>query len=52
MLSYQAVHSANTDEPLQAPEEEKAKFTNIRHEGRRIYMAMTSAMDNGIGKVH
>lgn len=45
-LSYNAPHG-----PLEAPEEEIAKFSHIVNERRRAYAAMISIMDRGIGEV-
>ena len=45
-LAYNAVHT-----PLQATEKYLARFPNIADERRRIYAAMTSAMDDGVGRV-
>ncbi len=44
--AYNAVHT-----PLQAPEKYLARFVNIADERRRTYAAMTSAMDDGVGRV-
>jgi arylsulfatase A-like enzyme len=45
-LAYNAPHG-----PLQAPQEEIEKFKNVTDEKRRIYSAMVSVMDRGIGDV-
>ncbi len=45
-LAYNAVHT-----PLQAPEKYLNRFAGIADEKRRTYAAMTSAMDDGIGRV-
>ena len=50
-LPYQAVHSANYIQPLQAPPEEIEKFKDIQDENRRVFAAMVSSMDEGVGKV-
>lgn len=50
-LPYQAVHSANKIQPLQAPEKLINKFKNIKDERRRIYAAMVTALDDAVGKV-
>ena len=50
-LPYQAVHSANKIQPLQAPEKLINKFKNIEDERRRIYAAMVTALDDAVGKV-
>lgn len=43
-LSYNAPHS-----PMQAPAEEIAKFAHVPDEKRRIYSAMVSTVDRGVG---
>lgn len=45
-LSYNAPHA-----PMQAPAEEIAKFNHLPDEKRRIYSAMVTVMDRGIGEV-
>lgn len=50
-LPHQAVHSANSIQPLQAPEKLIKKFKNIEDERRRIYAAMVTALDDSVGKV-
>lgn len=45
-LSYNAPHG-----PLQAPEEEIAKFSHIGDKRRQIYAAMVSIVDQGIGEL-
>lgn len=45
-LAYNAPHG-----PLEAPAEEIAKFAHIENEKRRIYAAMISVMDRGIGQI-
>lgn len=45
-LAYNAVHT-----PLQAPEKYLSRFAGIADEKRRTYAAMTSAMDDGVGRV-
>ncbi len=45
-VAYNAVHT-----PLQAPEKYLSRFTGIADERRRTYAAMTSAMDDGVGRV-
>lgn len=51
LLTHLAPHAASEDVPLQAPEEEIAKFQYIKDENRRKYAAMVSKLDTGIGKV-
>ena len=50
-LPYQSVHSANYIQPLQAPPAEIKKFSHIEDENRRIFAAMVSSLDQGVGKV-
>ena len=50
-LPYQAVHSANYIQPLQASPDEIKKFSSIQDENRRIFAAMVSSLDQGVGKV-
>ncbi|XP_001641815.2 arylsulfatase J isoform X2 [Nematostella vectensis] len=50
-LPFQAVHSANFIQPLQAPPDLIDKFKNIKDERRRIFAAMVSSMDGAIKKV-
>lgn len=50
-LVYQSVHSANRQDPLQAPQEWINNFQNIKHPQRRIYAAVVAYMDYGIGRV-
>ena len=45
-LAYNAPHS-----PLEAKEEDLAKFTHIAEKKRRTYAAMVYAVDRGIGKL-
>ena len=45
-LAYNAPHT-----PMQAPDSYLKKFSHIKEEKRRIYAAMVSAMDDGIGRV-
>ncbi|KAK7495658.1 hypothetical protein BaRGS_00013105 [Batillaria attramentaria] len=52
-LPYQAVHSGNADapNPLQAPQSYIDRFPNIQNMKRRVYAAMVSALDDGVGAV-
>ena len=50
-LPYQAVHSANFIQPIQAPPELVNKFKNISDVDRRAFAAVVSALDTSIGKV-
>lgn len=54
LLTHLAPHAANDgidEEPLQAPQEEFAKFDYIKDEDRRKYAAMISKVDSSIGQV-
>ncbi|KAH8296676.1 hypothetical protein KR054_009735 [Drosophila jambulina] len=51
MLSHLAAHTANEDDPLQAPEEEIRKFAYIKDPNRRKYAAMVSKLDQSVGRV-
>lgn len=50
-LAHLAPHAGNDYEPLQAPEDELAKFAYISDGKRRKYAAMVSRLDTGIGEV-
>lgn len=45
-VPFNAVHA-----PLQAPEEYKDRYDGVRPPNRRTYAAMTTAMDDGIGRI-
>lgn len=45
-VSYTAPHYPN-----QAKPEDIARFSNIRHKGRRIYAAMMACVDDNVGKI-
>ena len=45
-LSYNAPHG-----PLQATEQYLARFPHIKNKNRRIYAAMVSALDDGVGRL-
>lgn len=45
-LSYNAPHA-----PMQAPADEIARFKHIEDEKRRIYAAMVSVLDQGVGEI-
>lgn len=51
ILSHLAPHTANENDPLQAPIEEINKFNYIRKTDRRVYAAMVSKLDESVGKV-
>ncbi|XP_073837016.1 arylsulfatase B [Musca autumnalis] len=51
LLSHLATHAGNDDDPLQAPEEEIAKFHYISDVKRRKYAAMTTKLDESVGRV-
>lgn len=46
LLAYNAPHS-----PMQAPAEEIARFAHVPDEKRRIYSAMVSVVDRGVGEL-
>ncbi|KAJ8963944.1 hypothetical protein NQ314_005275 [Rhamnusium bicolor] len=50
-LAHLAPHTGNDDDPLQAPDEEIAKFAYIEDPERRIYAAMVSMLDQSVGSV-
>ncbi|XP_060531071.1 arylsulfatase J-like isoform X2 [Cylas formicarius] len=50
-LSHLAPHSGPDKNPLQAPDEEIAKFAHIKDPERRIYAAMVSLLDQSVGSV-
>lgn len=50
-LAHLAPHTGNDYDPLQAPDEEIAKFAHIADPERRIYAAMVSMLDKSVGKV-
>ncbi|RZC34525.1 arylsulfatase B-like, partial [Asbolus verrucosus] len=50
-LAHLAPHTGNDDDPLQAPDEEIAKFAHIADPERRIYAAMVSMLDKSVGSV-
>lgn len=51
MLTHLAPHTANTADPLQAPQDVIDKFKYIADKDRRTYAAMVSKLDESIGKV-
>ncbi len=51
LLSHLAVHSANSKAPLQAPDEDKNLFTDVKHAGRQMYLGMISSLDRSVGRV-
>ncbi|CAH1102411.1 unnamed protein product [Psylliodes chrysocephalus] len=50
-LAHIAPHTANEADPLQAPDEEIAKFAHIKDPKRRVYAAMVSMLDQSVGTV-
>ncbi|XP_030372601.1 arylsulfatase B [Scaptodrosophila lebanonensis] len=50
VLSHLAVHTGNEDNPMQAPEEEVAKFGHIQNQKRRTYAGMVSSLDKSVGE--
>ncbi|EDW76988.1 uncharacterized protein Dwil_GK11604 [Drosophila willistoni] len=51
MLSHLATHTANDNDPLQAPEEEIRKFAYIKDPRRRKYAAMVAKLDQSVGRI-
>lgn len=51
MLTHLAPHTANTYDPMQAPEDEINRFSFIQDRKRRVYAAMVSKLDQSVGKV-
>lgn len=51
LLTHLAPHTANEDDPMQAPEDEINKFNYITNQKRRTYAAMVSKLDESVGKV-
>lgn len=51
MLAHLAPHTANEQDPMQAPAGEINKFSYIEDKKRRIYAAMVSKLDESVGKV-
>ncbi|XP_066154452.1 arylsulfatase B-like [Euwallacea fornicatus] len=50
-LAHLAPHAGNDWNPLQAPDEEIAKFAHIQDPERRVYAAMVSLLDKSVGAV-
>ncbi|KAG5882847.1 hypothetical protein JTB14_022358 [Gonioctena quinquepunctata] len=50
-MAHLAPHTGNDNDPLQAPDEEIAKFAHIEDPERRIYAAMVSMLDQSVGNV-
>ncbi|XP_075742765.1 arylsulfatase B isoform X3 [Rhipicephalus microplus] len=51
LVSHMAAHSALETEPLQAPQENIAKFPYIGEKNRTIYAGMVDALDQSVGQV-
>ncbi|XP_072142228.1 arylsulfatase B-like [Dermacentor andersoni] len=51
LLSYQAVHGADLEGHLQAPQQNVDKFSYIGEEKRTIFAGMADAMDESVGEV-
>lgn len=51
LMTHLAPHTANENDPLQAPADEIEKFNYIRDKNRRIYAAMVARLDASVGKV-
>ena len=50
-LAHQAVHNADGNQLIQAPQYVIDKFKNIKDERRRIFAAMATVLDQSVGKV-
>lgn len=50
-LAHQAVHNANPNQLIQAPEDVIKNFSYIQNERRRIFAAMATVLDQSVGKV-
>jgi len=51
VVNHLAPHTANENDPMQAPESEIEKFSYIKNEKRRTLAAMVSLLDQSVGKV-
>jgi len=51
VVNHLAPHTANEDNPMQAPIEEVKKFNHIKNEKRRTYAAMVSLLDKSVGRI-
>uniref|UniRef100_A0A182Q886 Sulfatase N-terminal domain-containing protein n=1 Tax=Anopheles farauti TaxID=69004 RepID=A0A182Q886_9DIPT len=52
VLTHLAPHTGNEDDPMQAPEDEIAKFSYIQDPKRRTLAAMISRIDRGVERVY
>ncbi|XP_071452604.1 arylsulfatase B-like [Hetaerina americana] len=50
-IAHLAPHSGNEDDPLQAPEDARARVDHIKDAHRRSYAAMVSKLDDSVGEV-
>ncbi|CAG2103241.1 unnamed protein product, partial [Medioppia subpectinata] len=50
-LAHQSVHSGNTRQPLQAPQQYIDRFKDIKDMRRRTFAAMVSTLDDSVGDV-
>ena len=50
-LAHQAVHNANGNQLIQAPQDVINKFKHIKDKRRRIFAAMATVLDQSVGKV-
>ena len=50
-LAHQAVHNANGNQLIQAPQGVINKFKHIKNKRRRIFAAMATVLDQSVGKV-
>ncbi|XP_055333770.1 arylsulfatase B-like [Paramacrobiotus metropolitanus] len=51
-LAHQAVHSANTYDPLQTTVQYYNRFPHIKHNGRRLFAGMVAGLDESVGRAH
>ncbi|XP_065359586.1 arylsulfatase B [Calliphora vicina] len=51
VVNHLATHTANDEEPLQAPQKEIEKFNYIPDIRRRTYAAMASKLDESVGRI-
>ncbi|XP_035894202.1 arylsulfatase B-like isoform X2 [Anopheles stephensi] len=52
VLTHLAPHTGNEDDPMQAPEDEVAKFSYIQDPKRRTLAAMIARIDTGVGRIY
>uniref|UniRef100_A0A182MU36 Sulfatase N-terminal domain-containing protein n=1 Tax=Anopheles culicifacies TaxID=139723 RepID=A0A182MU36_9DIPT len=52
VLTHLAPHTGNEDDPMQAPEDEIAKFSYIQDPKRQTLAAMIGRIDTGVGRIY